>query len=342
MEHALEVIVGDTASTTVKGRLLENLGSEVLNILQYDVTKEIRITGMEVDLLAKHRISKEEIFVECKAHSSNLSADVLTKLVGNVFVKGVSSGWLFTTGPLGKDAKGLWEEWTGKSPEESRKLNVYEAKNLIDVLVSSGKIYNPSNITKKPEFTYSEDYSLLITEYGRIWALKIMHVSAGVPYGVVLYDAENGNLIEDNKTITQIMQLQSSIYGLEVQNKKYEITLNKDILQEINDEIINISTVTGGDQWADYRPSRPRDFVGREELINDTFNFFERVSNENTDTRLIAIKSPSGWGKSSLLLKIVSKSQTKFLKNKYFIHAVDVRTAISERYSEFALLNAFK
>ena len=64
IEHTLEVIVGDTTSTTVKGRLLENLGSEVLNILQYDVTKEIRITGMEVNLLAKQRISKEEIFVE--------------------------------------------------------------------------------------------------------------------------------------------------------------------------------------------------------------------------------------------------------------------------------------
>lgn len=343
MTYSLEVIVADTSSTTAKGILLEKLSSEVLNILQYDVVEEIRITGMEVDLLAKNKISNEEIFIECKAHNSNLSADVLTKLLGNVYMKGVSSGWLFTTGPLGKDAKGLLEEWTKKIPEERRKLNVYESENLIDVLVSSGKILNPKNIRKKGDLTYSEEESLLITEFGRIWAFKIMHVSAGVPFGALLYDAQTGELIEDNRTLTNIMQLQSSISGLEILNKKHKNNpQNKDVLKEINDEIQNISTVTGGDQWADYRPSRPKDFVGREELIKDTFGFFESVINENTSTRLVAIKSPSGWGKSSLLLKMVSKSQTKHFKNRYFIHAVDVRTAISERYSEFALLNAFK
>lgn len=56
---------------------------------------------MEVDLLAKHKISGEEKLVECKAHRSTLSADALTKLLGNLYARNVSSGWLFTSGPLG-------------------------------------------------------------------------------------------------------------------------------------------------------------------------------------------------------------------------------------------------
>lgn len=343
MTNTLEVIVSEKSSTTAKGRLLEKIGSEVLNILQYDVVEEIRITGMEVDLLAKHRISKEEILVECKAHNSTLSADVLTKLLGNVFVKGVSSGWLFTSGPLGKDAKGLYEDWVKKPVEERRKLCIYNAEDLINVLISSGKIYNPEQISIKNNRTYSEDKSLLITEYGRFWAFKIMHVSAGVPYAVLLFDAETGQLVQDTNTIASVTQLQSSIFGLESLNKEYHITnQSKNILQEIDNEILNISTVSGGDQWADYRPSRPKDFVGREELLKDTFRYFDTVIDGSTNTRLMAIKSPSGWGKSSYLLKLVSKSKNKHLKNKYYIHAVDVRTAISERYSEFALLSAFK
>ncbi|MFB5936625.1 restriction endonuclease [Peribacillus frigoritolerans] len=343
MPNTLEVIVSEKSSTTVKGRLLEKLGSEVLNILQYDVVEEIRITGMEVDLLAKHRMTREEILVECKAHSNTLSADVLTKLLGNVFVKGVSSGWLFTSGPLGKDAKGLYEEWKKKSDDERRKLSIYNAEDLIKVLISSGKLHNPNKIKLENDRTYSEEQSLLITEYGRFWAFKVMHVSAGVPYAVLLYDAETGCLIRDTNTIASVMQLQSTIFGLEVLNKKYDVVISsKSSLQEIDKEILNISTVSGGDQWADYRPSRPKDFVGREELLKDTFSFIDSVIDGATNTRLIAIKSPSGWGKSSYLLKLVSKSKSKFLKNKYYIHAVDVRTAISERYSEFALLSAFK
>lgn len=55
--------------------------------MQFDVTKEIRVTGVEVDLFAKHRVSGEEIYVECKAHKSTLPADVITKIIGNVFVE---------------------------------------------------------------------------------------------------------------------------------------------------------------------------------------------------------------------------------------------------------------
>lgn len=62
--------------------LLEKLEKRYYKYFQYEVIEEIRITGMEVDLLAKNKETNEEILVECKAHSSNLSADVITKLVG--------------------------------------------------------------------------------------------------------------------------------------------------------------------------------------------------------------------------------------------------------------------
>ena len=107
LELMIEVGTEAEDSTRDRGVLLEKLGKEILQVLQYEVIEEIRITGMEVDLLAKNKETNEEILVECKAHSSNLSADVITKLVGNVYTRDVSAGWLMTTGPLGKDAKGI-------------------------------------------------------------------------------------------------------------------------------------------------------------------------------------------------------------------------------------------
>lgn len=335
---SLELIVSDKATTTEKGQLLESLGREVLNILQYNVEEAVRLTGIEVDLLAENRISGEKIFVECKAHQNNLSADVFTKLIGNIFVKGVSSGWLFTSGPLSKDAKGFCEEWAQKPLEQRKMLNIYTADKLIQLLVNSGKIIDPKKLYKDNKYNFSEENILLITDYGRFWALKIMHVSAGVPYGVILYDAENGNLILDKETINSVMKLPSSVAELDVITSDTKV--NNIALNEISEEINNISIVTGGDQWADYRPSRPKDFVGREDLFPEIFKFLGTVMEEDTNTRLLAIKAPSGWGKSSVLLKLVSKSKGKQYKTKYFLHAVDVRTAISNRYGEFSLLSS--
>lgn len=114
MSYSIEVCLSDELSKTDKGRILENLAKEVLESMQYDVKDEIRITGMEVDLLATHKVSGEEIYVECKAHKNPLAADVITKILGNLVVNDVSSGWLVTTGPLGKDAKGLQDSWEKK------------------------------------------------------------------------------------------------------------------------------------------------------------------------------------------------------------------------------------
>lgn len=340
MGNLIEIVVADKSTNTQKGRLLEQLGKEVLSILQYEVIDEVRITAMEVDLLAKNRINGETIFVECKAHQNTLSADVFTKLLGNVMFKGVSSGWLFTSGPLGKDAKGFQEEWSQRVTEERRKLNIYTSDKLVDLLIDSGKICSPLELTKDKKYTYAEENTLLITEYGRFWAIKVLHVSAGVPFGVMVYDAENSKLITDKDIINSVSKLSSSLNDLEFITS--ELNEENNILtEEITEELSNIATVTGGDQWADYRPSRPKDFVGREDLLIDIFKFCNSVVENETNTRLLAIKAPSGWGKSSALLKLVSKSKDKKYKTKYFVHAVDVRAATSRRYGELSLLSCF-
>lgn len=56
MSYKIEVVVSDGVSTTEKGKLLENIGYKILLAMQYNITKEIRITGMEVDLFAKHKV----------------------------------------------------------------------------------------------------------------------------------------------------------------------------------------------------------------------------------------------------------------------------------------------
>ncbi|NEN84863.1 restriction endonuclease [Paenibacillus elgii] len=343
---AIEVVVSDTKSTTFKGNLLEQLGKEVLETMQYDVIEQVRITGAEIDLFAVHKVSGEKIYVECKAHKDNLSADVLSKIIGNVLIHSASSGWLLTTGPLGKDAKGSMIEWESRETKERKLLQIYTADRLIKLLISTNKICS-NNKLQFPVVNgqFSDDHCLLITEYGRFWAIPIININTGTPYAVMLFSTDSGEPIKSRELIVNVSKLNSTFKDLEWIISSSESNTSKKLLISSNyntEESQAIVKVSAGDQWADYRPSRPEDFVGREDTQSEVFRFLDSVRLASTSTRLFALKAPSGWGKSSVVLKLVDRCKNTRNKGKYFMYAVDVRAAVSQRYGELALVSCIK
>ena len=84
---------------------------------------------LEIDVPAKHRVSGQSIIVECKAYRDRLSADVLTKLLGNVQFLRVSQGWLVTTAALSKDGEGFKRDWESRPPAERDNLVIYAIHN---------------------------------------------------------------------------------------------------------------------------------------------------------------------------------------------------------------------
>lgn len=341
MNYNIEVAVSENCSTTEKGALLESLTSEILVAQQFSVVKTVRVTGVELDVIAKHNYTSEEIIVECKAWDSNLPADVVTKLLGNVMIRGVSMGWLVTTGPLGKDAEGIRIEWEKKIGEERRKLAFYTSERIIKLMVSNHIIIDSVIINNdvKNKYLTSQEHTLLITNLGRFWIIPIVNASEGIATSVIAFDACTGKKINDEQLLNQLRQLKTTF--------TYHAWLSENItsekvIKQIEDEYENIATVMEGDDWKDYRPSRPDDFVGRINLLKDIYSFFDSVRRRQSEIRLFSIKSPSGWGKSSTILKIASISNSKRKSKEYFVYAVDVRTAITGRYAELVLKSCFE
>ncbi|MDD3140577.1 MAG: restriction endonuclease [Lachnospiraceae bacterium] len=73
----IDLCIDKEKSTTEKGRILENLVAQILKVQQYEVIETIRVTGMEVDVYAKHKVNNITLLVECKAWDSPLPADVI-------------------------------------------------------------------------------------------------------------------------------------------------------------------------------------------------------------------------------------------------------------------------
>jgi Holliday junction resolvase-like predicted endonuclease len=339
-DHQIEVAVPAETSTTERGRILERLAAKFLGTQNYKIEQEVRLTATEVDLLGAEKTTGEKIFVECKAYRSTIAADVLQKLLGNVTFKKYSSGWLLTTFALGKDAKGFQEEWNQRPPEERRRLQIYPPEGLVARLVSAGMFIDPNSLAiDKKRFNPGTDAILVLTLQAEYWAIPVIDADSGIRTGALLFKADTGKRITDSQTLGLVSNTDTTI---NVPWLTDAAESQAGAVSKLRDELQSIVRVPVADNWADYRPARPEDFVGRLSVQSDVFDFFEAVRAKSTQTRLLALKGPSGWGKSSTVLKIASRAGNIRNRGKFFVFTVDSRAATTGRFPELAIATAIK
>ena len=100
--------------------------------------------------------------------------------------------------------------------------------------------------------------------------------------------------------------------------------------------------VEHGETWADYRPARPQDFVGRKDVQEQIIHFLKDVREEKSSTRVFAIKGDSGMGKSSLIAKLRDRVHNQRYRRKFFVYAVDVRAATGAGYVLCSILDCLR
>lgn len=333
-EYYIEVAVSGGTSSVERGDLLVNLMREIFDAVNYKSGPAIRVTGMEVDITATHNVTNEEVYAECKAHRDPISADALPKLLGNVMLRNAQQGWLVTTSRLSKDAEGWRIEWEKKPTDERRRLQIYTPARLLELLIASNRIVDPSIIASLT-MVQQRDWYLLLTNYGRYWA-ELMP-EAGLPSKVRVYNAKTGEPINDAEFLEKLKSTDTSL-----RNFHWAVDSEKQVPTETAEHALTtVVDVVVGDTWADYRPARPQDFVGRQELQNTLMEFFSNVIDGSTKTRLFSIRGPSGWGKSSLIAKLRDRCSNLRNRKKFHITAVDMRAANSANYVSAALIKCF-
>lgn len=206
MEYSIEVCIKENQTTTDKGKILENLTRDILKQQQYEVYETIRVTGMEIDVWAKHKITGQKILAECKAQNDSLSGEVISKLLGNVGLRNASAGWLISTGPLSKDAKGIVSDWEDENNQKRSQLAFYTKDRIIDLLVDSHVIVSPDTISKKidEKFSLNDNALLLLMPSRKVWVIPVQNHMEGISTKVVAFDAETGNRIANKDVLNEI------------------------------------------------------------------------------------------------------------------------------------------
>ena len=339
----IEVACQKADTTKAKGDLLEKLAKDLLSAQGYEVIEEVRITSAELDLLCKHKVNGKQIYVECKAQKDKIDSEILRKLLGTVDLHDYSEGWLISTAEFGKEAKGFVELWKSKPIEKSQKLSFYTPEKVIESLINASVIVNPPKEHAKQLLVSLDNvgtWLLVISKFGSFWA--VFSLSAGVPNGALIYSAKTGEHISDNDTLKNISSLETSLnqYDLFI-GEKSQLDIDF-VTTSKNVPFPQVVEIQIGDSWNDYRPARPKDFVGRDDIQKDILNLLSRISDKTTETRIFAVTGNSGLGKSSLLAKLRDRSRNKHYKNKYFVFAVDIRGAKNPAYINASLLKCLQ
>ena len=218
MEYSIEIATDPNATSQEVGDLLEAIATIALESQGYQVTSQVRLVSSEIDLYCKHKISGERVYVECKAYrDKKISGAQLRQLLGTIQFEKFSAGWLFSTSPLTKDAKGFIETWNKRQEFERRTLRIYSPENLIQLLTDTFVIKDTSKIPiSNTSLGYCiKKWILIVTTFGNYWAAIIEQ--PGISKHVVCFDAYNGNPISD-AVIDKISKTNTSIKELEIKS----------------------------------------------------------------------------------------------------------------------------
>ena len=324
-------IVADESNTSLKGGFYEALMNQVFTSQRYTVQGNVNFTGMEFDLLMAHKDrTNESVLVECKVKDS-LSADEITKFAFNVGFKKKTFGYFLYTRSYVHHVAGIIEEL--KSDPESRYSNLYfwSAEKILELLEASGQVKVPD--PQYEEFRVTKTI-LLYSYFGTYFIILLSNSTIPSHFGILdarsLTPQDDASLLE--KIRDHVREVQSLEFLAIYQGKTTRVISP----QRTDIELETVAETQSSDSWFDYKPASKQYFVGRKEIQDDIFGWFEAVQQNTTSKRIFYLDGKSGWGKSSLLNSIKAKTANKHYKGKFYSLIIDSRSANSQNFIPLA------
>ena len=338
MEKAIEIdkniliILPSTYNSTERGAFFEKLCANILKKQSYEIKAiEIRKIGMEVDIEAIHTPSQKKIYVECKFyHTQKISANVVDLCFSQAYRNGCKSIALFSTTPLGKDGQGAYQQYL---EDEKVDFAYYDRTEILNALIALGLVIDIDALNLNPNI---RNATLLIhPEISMIWLFQV--IEDGIPQRLLYYGKDERI---DSTRIRNILKSKNVFEGLSIE--KYNSADEKIITKtqiSITKEVV--SKILLADDIMDYKPCRPENFVGREQIQKEIWDYLDSVRSDKTDYRILSIVGPSGNGKSSLVANLSERFRNVKWKNKFYLFPVDVRSARGANFIIEAIAKAF-
>jgi hypothetical protein len=312
------------------GHLFERFVARLLNKYGFEEPRESnrRVTseGIEIDVVARHSLTRAKAIAECKAYSRAVKADALTSFYGDLAADRL----------VDRDTFGLMvvlPRLTAEGEEKARAVSRLDSNfrylNAEDV---AGAARDLELIVDEPRgLGFTSDPALIITPDGEFAATLILDEMSRDRVAVAVW-AATGRVPQPTIDLIQSSDYAAGIQVVDVGVTNADLTLSAPSASsnESSDESL-IATVIGSRSDFEYQlPASPRYFVGRKALLSSLSTQLD------ASEHVIVLNAKSGWGKSSLALKLGDMAVTL----GGYATVLDSRTATNARYIIEALRRA--
>jgi hypothetical protein len=288
---------------------------------------------MEIDLIADNIDTGQRAFVECKCLREPLSANVIDLLIGKAVRKKVKLAYVFSTSLLGKEAKGVLDELKLNPDKDIPTIAFVGPASLVDMFID---VYDAERSI--PDTVASA--SLIISPHREpFWVLE--QQINGIPQRAVLRPLSRA-LGPSFAEMKDCLVGESLYSGLEFFSDDGQPTIGPTEAVGARSDSEIVTRITVADALDDYRPCRPQDFIGRHGIQKQVWDFLKRVRDDTTGTRILALSGPSGYGKSSIVLKLADRFRNQKWATKFFLYPIDVRSAKGPLFVAKAVRTAFQ
>lgn len=304
------------------GHLFERFVAKLLNRYGFEEPRKsnrnVTAEGIEIDVVARHNLTRAKAIAECKAYSRPVKVGELTSFYGDLAADRLEDS--DDTFGLMVVLPRLTPEGEEKARAISRRDSNFRYLNAEDV---AGAARELALIVDQPRgLSLTSDPALIITPDGEFAATLILDEVSRKPVSVAVW-AASGRVPQPTIELIHSSDYAAGIQVLDVGVAGSEFMIpERSSNNEDADESL-IATVMGSGSDFEYQlPASPRYFVGRKELLS---RLSARVG---AGEHVIVFNAKSGWGKSSLALKL---GDTAVTLGGYAL-ILDSRTATNSRY----------
>lgn len=323
----LVLVDGDNAGAVAhaRGHLFEQFIANMLHLLGYEKPSTLNLnvtsTGIELDVSVEHELDGTAALVECKAYSSPVKSEHLSTFYGKLSTERIENpstrGFLVAIPRLTGDG----HEIAQKIMDGDKAFRLLTAIDIWSTLNNRDQVVSP-----EPPGVQVSDHALVIHSSGLYAACLEIDPSTKTA-SRVLVRARNGGVHAD-----VLRLLGDHAYAQELHVEDASAPLAKVSPARAHAAVEQIIVeVTGSKSDFEYQlPASPRFFVGRRGVLK------EAQVRLKDSTNLLVLNAQSGWGKSSLALRVAAQA----IAAGGHALVIDARTASTGGYVSAVLRRA--
>lgn len=277
-----------------RGRLLENLAAMLLEKFGYEqpTSENLRTTsrGIELDVRATHSLNGSRVIVECKAYSSNVSASELSTFYGKLAAERLDDpglyGWLVAL--PGLTSPGVEKAEHIRQGDDSFRLTT--ASDFPSLLSERGLISWPPREADR----MLADPAIVVTEHGIFTAAKELDTATRLPVAVFVWSSST-------QVPDPVLDLvRAADYSAEISLVASGHTMDVST-ESAADPPVVVEVIGSASDFEYQLPASPKYFVGRRATVKEFRGLLDAGIGNG---RIVVVNAKSGWGKSSLALRI--------------------------------------